>query len=135
MARHYELTMIVDSQAGDEAVNQTVEKYQSFLTDNGADPVVAERKGVRKLAYEIKKHVQADYTYVQFTSEDTAVIHEMDRLLGLDQGVLRHLFIKMKEAPLVPAEAPEEAEGAEAEAASDTDAAPDVDAAEKAEKA
>jgi small subunit ribosomal protein S6 len=130
MARHYELTMIVDSQAGDEAVNQTVEKYQSFLTDNGADPVVAERKGVRKLAYEIKKHVQADYTYVQFTSGDTAVIHEMDRLLGLDQGVLRHLFIKMDQAPVVPVEDPEEAEGEETEAASDA-----ADADEKEDKA
>lgn len=122
MVRHYELTMIVDSQSGDEAVNQTVEKYQSFLTDNGADPVVADRRGVRKLAYEIKKHVQADYTYFQFSNGDPAVIHEMDRLLRLDLGVLRHLFIKIDEAPVVPTEAPAEEEGDEAEAASGDDA-------------
>ena len=119
MARHYELTLIVDSQSGDEAVNQTVEKYQSFLTDNGADPVVADRRGVRKLAYEIKKHLQADYTYFQFSNSDTAVIHEMDRLLRLDQTVLRHLFIKTDDAPVVPTEAPVEEAGDEAEAVSD----------------
>jgi small subunit ribosomal protein S6 len=111
MARHYELTLIADSQAGDEAVNQTVEKYESFLNDNGADPVIADRRGVRKLAYEIKKHVQADYTFFQFSLGDAAPIHEMDRQLRLDQGVLRHLFIKLAEAPVVPAEAPAESDG------------------------
>lgn len=117
MSRHYELTLIVDSQAGDDAVNQTVEKYESFLKDNGADPVVSDRRGVRKLAYEIKKQVQADYTYVQFSGE-APMVQEMDRLLRLDQGVLRHLFIKLDEAPVVPTEEPEEeaAEPAEAEA-------------------
>ncbi len=101
MTRHYELTLIVDSQAGDEAVNQTVGKYESFLNDNGADPVVAEKRGVRKLAYEINKQLQADYTFFQFSGEPL-MIHEMDRLLRLDQGILRHLFVKMDEAPVVP---------------------------------
>jgi small subunit ribosomal protein S6 len=114
MARHYELTLIVDSQAGDEAVNQTVDKYESYLTDNGADPVVADRRGVRKLAYEIKKHVQADYTYFQFSLVEVAAIHEMDRLLRLDEGVLRHLFIKLDDAPVVPIEASAEPENEDA---------------------
>ena len=103
MSRHYELTLIVDSQSGDEAVSQVVEKYESFLNDNGADPVVADRRGVRKLAYEIKKQVQADYTYFQFTGE-SPMVQEMDRQLRLDQSVLRHLFIKMDQAPIVPNE-------------------------------
>lgn len=107
MTRHYELTLIVDSQSGDEAVSQTVEKYESFLTDNGADPVVADRRGVRKLAYEIQKQNQADYTYFQFTGE-AQMIQEMDRQLRLDQSVLRHLFIKLDEPPFVPAEEPSE---------------------------
>ncbi len=103
MTRHYELTLIVDSQSGDEAVSQTVEKYESFLTDNGADPVVADRRGVRKLAYEIQKQNLADYTYFQFTVE-AQMIQEMDRQLRLDQSVLRHLFIKLDEPPFVPVE-------------------------------
>ena len=107
MTRHYELALIVDSQSGDEAVSQTVEKYESFLTDNGADPVVADRRGVRKLAYEIQKQNQADYTYFQFTVE-AQMIQEMDRQLRLDQSVLRHLFIKLDEPPFVPAEEPSE---------------------------
>jgi len=106
MSRHYELTLIVDSQSGDEAVSQAVEKYESFLNDNGADPVVADRRGVRKLAYEINKQVQADYTYFQFTGE-SPMVQEMDRQLRLDQSVLRHLFIKMDQAPIVPNEEPE----------------------------
>jgi small subunit ribosomal protein S6 len=123
MARHYELTLIVDSQAGDEAVTQTVGKYETFLTDSGAEPVIADRRGVRKLAYEVKKHLQADYTYIQFSSGEVSMIHEMDRLLRLDQSVLRHMFIKMDLPPVVPIEAPADStEGGEE---------PDEDAAEK----
>jgi len=120
MVRHYELTLISDSQGGEEAVNQTVGKYESFLKDNGADPLVADRRGVRKLAYEIKKHVQADYTYFQF-SGDTGMVQDMDRQLRLDGAVLRHLFVKLDEAPVLPSEETEEAE--EASADGDGDAA------------
>ena len=109
MARHYELTLIVDSQSGDEAVNATVEKYESYLTDHGADPVVSDRRGVRKLAYEIEKQLQADYTYVHFTGEPQMIL-EMDRQLRLDQSVLRHLIIKLDEPPVVPAEEPSDDE-------------------------
>ena len=125
MARHYELTLIADSQAGDEAVSQTIEKYESFLNDSGADPVIADRRGVRKLAYEIKKQVQADYTYFQFSLGDVAPIHEMDRQLRLDQGVLRHLFIKLAEAPVVPVEAPAESDGNTLSTDADADASED----------
>ena len=126
MGRHYELTLIVDSQSGEEAVSQTVGKYESFLKDNGADPVVADRRGVRKLAYEIKKQVQADYTYVQFSGEAPMVL-EMDRQLRLDQSVLRHLFIKMDEAPIVPSDDPVEEDAADGEEAD----AEEVDAEEE----
>ena len=124
MGKHYELTLIVDSQSGDEAVNQTVGKYETFLKENGADPVVADRRGVRKLAYEIKKLAQADYTYVQFTGEAPMVL-EMDRQLRLDQSVLRHLFIKMDEAPVLPTDAPAEDE--------DSDSTEDEDATDEEE--
>ena len=109
MPKPYELTLIVDSQEGDDAVSKTVDKYESYLNDNGADPVVADRRGVRKLAYEIKKQTQADYTYIQFTGEATMVV-EMDRQLQLDQTVLRHLFVKTDDAPVVPSEEPIESE-------------------------
>ncbi|HAA77216.1 TPA: 30S ribosomal protein S6 [Candidatus Latescibacteria bacterium] len=113
MSKHYELTLVVGSQDGDEAVNSIVGKYESFLKDNGADPVVADRRGVQKLAYEIKKQNQADYTYFQFTGE-AAMVQEMDRQLRLDESVLRHLFIKTEDAPVVPQDE-SEAEEAEAE--------------------
>ena len=130
MVRHYELTLIVDSQSGDEAVNQTVGKYQSFLTDNGADPVVAERRGVRKLAYEIEKHIQADYTFFQFTGEPQ-IIQEMDRQLRLDQSVLRHLIVKLDEPPVVPVEEPSDADDDAGSPEAEEDASEDEEEGEK----
>lgn len=129
MTRHYELTLIVDSQSGDEAVNQTVEKYESFLTDNGADPVVADRRGIRKLAYGIQKQAQADYTYFQFTGEGQ-MIQEMDRQLRLDPSVLRHLIIKLDEPPFVPAEEPGDVDDDTEDSEEEEDASDDKEAKE-----
>ena len=61
MARDYELTMIVDSQLGEEGVGQTVEQYKFYLAEHGVTEVGVERRGVRKLAYEVRKHAQGGF--------------------------------------------------------------------------
>jgi len=94
MSRDYELTLIVDSQLGDDGVGQTVEQYKTYLAENGITEVGVDRRGVRKLAYEVKKHAQADFTFLQFAGEPD-VVAEMDRQLGLDEHVLRHLFVRI----------------------------------------
>ena len=116
MARDYELTMIVDSQLGDEGVGQTVEQYKSYLTEHGVTDVSVERRGVRKLAYTVKKHAQADFTFMQFAAEPE-VLTEMDRQLGLDENVLRHLFVRIDIVELPEEEEPETEETAVAETA------------------
>ena len=95
MARDYELTMIGDSQLGDEGVTQTVEQYKTYLAEHDVTEVGVDRRGVRKLAYEIKKHARADFTFMQFAAESD-VVSEMDRQLRLDQSVLRHLFVRIE---------------------------------------
>lgn len=52
MARDYELTLIVDSQQGEEGVGQTVDQYKTYLTENGVTDIGVDRRGVRKLPYE-----------------------------------------------------------------------------------
>lgn len=116
MARDYELTMIVDSQLGDEGMGQTVEQYKSYLTEHGVTDVSVERRGVRKLAYKVKKHAQADFTFMQFAAEPE-VLTEMDRQLGLDENVLRHLFVRIDIVELPEEEEPETEETAVAETA------------------
>ena len=111
MSRDYELTLIVDSQLGDEGVGQTVEKYKTYLSEHGVLKMGVDRRGVRKLAYQIKKHNQADFTFLQFEGEP-GLVAEMDRQLRLDQAVLRHLFVRLEEIS-IPEETEAEAESEE----------------------
>ena len=115
MARDYELTLIVDSQLGEEGVGQTVEHYKTYLAEHGVTDVEVDRRGVRKLAYEIKKHAQADFTFMQFAGEPD-IISELDRQLRLDQNVLRHLFVRID---IVDAKVEEETEATEEAETSD----------------
>lgn len=109
MAIHdYEMTLIVDSQLQES--DETVKRYEDLLSDQGANLVNTDRWGGRKLAYDIKKRQQGDYTLVQFQAEP-ASIAEVDRICRLDEAVLRHLIIQVGKLP----PSVEEVEGSDSE--------------------
>jgi small subunit ribosomal protein S6 len=73
------------------SVDETVKRYESLLGERGAI-VNIDRWGTRKLAYEIQKRQQGDYTLFQFQAEPGAIA-EIDRACRLDESILRHLVI------------------------------------------
>ena len=93
--RDYEITLIVDTQLQEGSVDEAVQRYQDLLTSQGAELANTDRWGVRKLAYEIRKRQQGDYTLFQFQA-DPASIAEVDRACRLDEEVLRHLIIQVQ---------------------------------------
>lgn len=93
--RDYEITLIVDTQLQEGSVDEAVQRYQDLLTSQGAELANTDRWGVRKLAYEIRKRQQGDYTLFQFQA-DPASIAEIDRACRLDEVVLRHLIIQVQ---------------------------------------
>lgn len=92
MPKDYELTLVVDTQLADGNVDDTVKRYESLLGERGATVVQVDRWGLRKLAYEIQKRQQGDYTLFQFQAEPSA-ISEIDRACRLDETILRHMVI------------------------------------------
>lgn len=108
MSREYEMALIVDSQ---EDADGTVKRYESLLTDYGATVVNVDRWGVRKLAYEIQKRQQGDYTFFHFEADPDAIA-DVDRACRLDEAILRHLILQT-EIPHPPVEEAEEEAGAE----------------------
>jgi small subunit ribosomal protein S6 len=113
MARSYELTLVISSQVSEDATQEAVQRYQEFLTGQGATVVNVDQLGVRKLAYEIARQQQGFYTFIQFESE-TDVIPELDRICKLDESLLRHLVVVVEEGF-----EPEPAEGEEADVSGD----------------
>lgn len=56
MVRQYETVFIMTPVLSDEQIKEAVKKYQSILTDNGAEIVYENNWGMRKLAIQFKRN-------------------------------------------------------------------------------
>lgn len=105
----YETMYILRPDLGDEQVEQAVSKYQNLLQEQGATEIEIQRRGKRRLAYEINR--QRDGIYVQMNYEAPGkVIAPLERAMRLSDEVIRYLTIKQEvpEEPSDLAEAEEE---------------------------
>lgn len=94
MPKDYEMTLIVDTQLAEGSVDEAVARYEALVGEQGT-LVNVDRWGSRKLAYDIRKRQQGDYTFFQFQAEPEA-ISEVDRACRLDVGVLRHMIVTVQ---------------------------------------
>ena len=92
MVNKYEAAMIFSVANGDEAVTALKEKFNDLIAKNGTIENVDEW-GKRRLAYLINKESEGYYVLVNFTA-DTEFPAELDRVLGITDGVLRSMIIK-----------------------------------------
>ncbi len=112
MSRDYEMALIVDTQRSSSDVDETVNRYESLVAEHGT-VVNVDRWGVRKLAYEIRKQQQGNYTFFLFRA-DPGAIAAVDRVCRLDEAVLRYLILQV-EIPVEEDDAEESPESPEEE--------------------
>lgn len=86
----YELMYIIDPAQGEEGVKALIEKFSSLIQENGTLEGV-EEMGKRRLAYEINYIAEGYYVLVKFTSNPD-LPKELDRVLGITDGILRSLI-------------------------------------------
>lgn len=99
----YETMYILRPDLGDEQTDQTIEKYQSLLREQGAENLETQHRGKRRLAYEIGKHREGIYVQMNYSGGGSAV-SVLERAMRLSDDVIRFLTIK-PEAPEAEAEA------------------------------
>ncbi len=90
--REYETTFIVQPEISDEGSQAILTKLDASLGSGGADRLMCEDHGKRKLAYEIRKFHKGHYYTLQFLN-DGSVVPDLERVLRLDESVLRFLTI------------------------------------------
>ena len=88
---NYEAMLIINPALGEEAIAATVEKFKSLIEKNGTLAEVDEW-GTRRLAYEINHITEGYYVLVKFTS-GPELPAELDRILGITDGVIRSLVV------------------------------------------
>jgi small subunit ribosomal protein S6 len=85
--RRYELMVILDPDLEERTIAPSLDRFLTVVTNSGGT-VKTEIWGRRRLAYEIKKHVEGIYAIVDIQAEPAAVA-ELDRQLNLNESVLR----------------------------------------------
>ena len=103
----YESMFIVSLANGEEAAKATVNKFTGLVAAN-AEVVQIDEWGKRRFAYPIQDMNEGYYTVVTFKCEG-AFPAELQRLMNIDESVLRAMVIRLEhEAVAKAAEAPAE---------------------------
>jgi small subunit ribosomal protein S6 len=86
----YELMYIINPNLGEEETAAIVEKFKNLIEQNGTLDEM-EEMGKRKLAYEINFISEGYYVLMKFSSGPEFPA-ELDRILGITDGVMRSLI-------------------------------------------
>ena len=96
ISENYEVVYIIDPAQGEEAIAATMEKFKALTEQHGCTAVEVEEWGKRRLAYAIDYKTEGYYVLMSFTS-DPAFPKELDRILGITEGVLRSMIVRKGE--------------------------------------
>lgn len=91
----YETLFVVRPDLTPAKVTEVTKKYTSVITNKGGKILKQEDCGLRDLAYKIQKNHKAYYVLLNMEASGEAVI-EMERLMRLDENLLRYLTTKIK---------------------------------------
>jgi small subunit ribosomal protein S6 len=99
--RNYELVLMLDPEAADEAREKVAGDVRQQIEGAGTLDR-ADEWGVRKMAYEIRLRNEADYRYYRFQGEPE-LLERLDHSLKITDGVLRFRIFKIDpESPANP---------------------------------
>ena len=90
----YETVFILTPVLSDDQTKETVAKFKTLLTDNGAEIVSEEAWGLKKLAYQIEKKTSGFYFLVEFKAEPE-VIKTLETAYRRDEKVIRFQTVKL----------------------------------------
>ena len=85
----YETLFAVSGNLAEEDAKSVIEKFVTLINENGSDVDVNEW-GKRRLAYPINYVTEGYYVLVSYKSEPSFPL-ELERVLGITEGVLRYM--------------------------------------------
>ncbi|WP_080843630.1 30S ribosomal protein S6 [Cytobacillus gottheilii] len=91
--RKYEIMYIIRPNIEDEAKKALVERFNSILTDNGAEVIESKDWGKRRLAYEINDF-RDGYYQLMSVNAGTAAVDEFTRLAKISEDIIRQIVVK-----------------------------------------
>lgn len=93
---YYEVVFMARQDLTDNQVKDLTDNFSKVITDAKGKVLKTENWGLRTLAYRINKARKAHYVLLEVETESEA-LHEMERLMRLNEDVMRHLTIRLDE--------------------------------------
>ena len=126
--RDYELVLMLDPEVDEARVETVMGRVRSLVADHQGEVIDEDSWGMRRLAYKIGNHTQANYhlAHLQMEAEGSK---ELEGALKLTDDVMRHLLIKQDGPP--PPKEPDKTEETNAEAPVAEAPAPEASATEE----
>lgn len=94
--RLYELLFITNPEYGDEEIQAVIARYQQVIEQGDGVLKSAEKWGKRRFAYEIDEQREGLYILVMLEA-GPEVPREIDRLMKIDQDIIRHVIVRKEE--------------------------------------
>ena len=96
--RHYETTIIIPPNIGEEAVEETINAVEKELTERfDGENISVNRWGKKPLAYQIKKFNEGYYALYEYDSKSESTISGLEARLRLNENVIRFLTVRRDE--------------------------------------
>jgi small subunit ribosomal protein S6 len=95
--REYEFTIITRADLQDADRSKVLERYEDLMYKNTGELIKREDWGVKKLAFPMKKKHRGHYTFYDFAGGTAENLKEAERLLRIDENVLRYMLIRTHE--------------------------------------
>ena len=99
--REYEIVYIFDSVLTEDQIGEKLERYHQHITNGSGEITAVDHWGKRQLAYPIRKKTAGYYAVVQFTG-DPEGLPELERVLKLDDDLIRYLIVLSEGEPTAP---------------------------------
>ncbi|MDR0678293.1 MAG: 30S ribosomal protein S6 [Holosporaceae bacterium] len=94
--RLYEIVFIGRQDLSQQQIEALGVSLCLFISQNGGSVVRSEYCGFRNLAYPIKKNHKGHYYVIQVQA-DSPLVEELDRIMKINEDIIRQLILKVKE--------------------------------------
>jgi small subunit ribosomal protein S6 len=92
----YELVAIISPEVDEEGVSKIVDKVTQSISSCGGAVEEIKKWGRRKLAYPIRKFMEADYVLARFKLMPKSV-KELEAEISASGDILRYLVVKVED--------------------------------------
>lgn len=98
--REYELYLVIDADAEEPDVSSLLERITQLIVagdgETSGEMIKVESRGKRRLAFPIRGKLESQDVILNFRTPPQA-LPEMERILKLDELVLRYLIVRQDE--------------------------------------